>query len=299
MHPLATEITAGITAGAAKTLAFYPLDTLVTRREVGRPLLVPRETLEGARPAAIRDVYAGSVLATLGMLPYALLFHTAFYLCEAALARFAISAALVKARPERSHPPPAHPLCLSGGSLFAGAHGSDEPRTMLIFSPTEAPRLVLGSAALGLEGVAGLYRGFGSTLARNVPYNALHFGLYALAASALRPARLPATEALSGARLQSRSRRGRAAAGALTALLTTPLDLVNTRLQTQRIFTASGAAANLSGVVDAISRVAAEEGGPTALMRGAGLRAAQYAPSGLLFFCVYEAVKRRAASGGL
>jgi len=149
MHPLATEITAGITAGAAKTLAFYPLDTLVTRREVGRPLLVPRETLEGARPAAIRDVYAGSVLATLGMLPYALLFHTAFYLCEAALARFAISAALVKARPERSHPPPAHPLCLSGGSLFAGAHGSDEPRTMLIFSPTEAPRLVLGSAALG------------------------------------------------------------------------------------------------------------------------------------------------------
>ena len=82
-------------------------------------------------------------------------------------------------------------------------------------------------------------------------------------------------------------------------LVTTPLDLVNTRLQTQRIFTASGAAANLSSVVDAISRVAAEEGGPTALMRGAGLRAAQYAPSGLLFFCVYEAVKRRAASGGL
>lgn len=177
----------------------------------------------------------------------------------------------------------------------------------------EGSEKVQGRCRFGrLEGVAGLYRGFGSTLARNVPYNALHFGLYALAASALRPARLPATEALSGARLQSRSRRGReqrlftprlpragAAAGALTALLTTPLDLVNTRLQTQRIFTASGAAANLSGVVDAISRVAAEEGGPTALMRGAGLRAAQYAPSGLLFFCVYEAVKRRAARGGL
>mmetsp|Transcript_5807 Transcript_5807/g.17458 ORF Transcript_5807/g.17458 Transcript_5807/m.17458 type:complete len:280 (+) Transcript_5807:52-891(+) len=279
MHPLATEITAGITAGAAKTLAFYPLDTLVTRREVGRPLLVPRETLEGARPAAIRDVYAGSVLATLGMLPYALLFHTAFYLCEAALARFAISAALVK-------------VCAGTcGAVAAAAVGVPfeglKHRLQLQVRGYTTPRLALAST-LRLEGVAGLYRGFGSTLARNVPYNALHFGLYALAASALRPARLPATEALSGA-----------AAGALTALLTTPLDLVNTRLQTQRIFTASGAAANLSGVVDAISRVAAEEGGPTALMRGAGLRAAQYAPSGLLFFCVYEAVKRRAASGGL
>ena len=70
----------------------------------------------------------------------------------------------------------------------------------------------------------GLYAGFGSTLARNVPYNALHFGLFALIAAGLHARRMAAwlVGALAGA-----------LAGALTALVTTPLDLVNTRLQTQ------------------------------------------------------------------
>ena len=36
-----------------------------------------------------------------------------------------------------------------------------------------------------------------------------------------------------------------------------------------------------------------EEGGVETLMQGAGLRVAQYAPSALLFFFVYETVKSR------
>ena len=39
-------------------------------------------------------------------------------------------------------------------------------------------------------------------------------------------------------------------------------------------------------------RIMREEGGPQALMRGAGLRAATYAPSALIFFFVYGWIKR-------
>ena len=79
-----------------------------------------------------------------------------------------------------------------------------------------------------------------------------------------------------------------ALAGALTALATTPLDLVNTRLQTQA--TGYGAAA-LSGeyasVGDALVRIMREEGGAMALLQGAGFRMLQYAPSAVVFFFVY------------
>jgi hypothetical protein len=58
-----------------------------------------------------------------------------------------------------------------------------------------------------------------------------------------------------------------------------------------------GSASNLTGVADALVRITMEEGGPAALMRGAGLRVAMYAPSALVFFFVYESVKRRVLLG--
>ena len=78
-------------------------------------------------------------------------------------------------------------------------------------------------------------------------------------------------------------------AGALTALLTTPFDLVNTRLQTQAVH---GSGSNITGVVDTFTSIVDAEGGPPALMQGAGLRMAQYTPSALVFFFVYDAIKR-------
>lgn len=60
------------------------------------------------------------------------------------------------------------------------------------------------SSTLCVEGVRGLYRGLSSTLARNIPYNALHFGTFALVAGTLRPARVPAADALAGKLVASR-----------------------------------------------------------------------------------------------
>ena len=52
-------------------------------------------------------------------------------------------------------------------------------------------------------------------------------------------------------------------------------------------------ASNLTGVGSALLTIVREEGA-TALMRGAGARVAQYAPSAIVFFIVYEAIKGRA-----
>ena len=67
--PLAAEILAGYVAGSAKTLAFYPLDTLTTLRET-------RTRAWGL--GELKRFYAGCGITLLGALPYAIFFHTAF-----------------------------------------------------------------------------------------------------------------------------------------------------------------------------------------------------------------------------
>ena len=122
------------------------------------------------------------------------------------------------------------------------------------------------------------------------PYNALNFGIFELAVIRLRARFVVlspnACDLVAGA-----------LAGALTALLTTPMDLVNTRMQTQAVDISAlregvNVASNFSGLFDAAVRIVREEGGPQALMRGAGLRTAMYAPSALVFFFVYGWIKR-------
>ena len=98
LPPLAAEILAGYVAGSAKTLAFYPIDTLTTMREL--------RVRQGQGRAALPQYYAGCGLTLLGALPYAILFHTAFWACEALL------------RPDSRLPAAAIKLCASvcGGS---------------------------------------------------------------------------------------------------------------------------------------------------------------------------------------
>lgn len=89
------------------------------------------------------------------------------------------------------------------------------------------------------------------------------------------------------------------------------MDLVNTRLQTQAVLRSSTVlAANLTAVagadlsarpqyagpIDAAVQIV-EQGGPGALMQGAGVRCLHYAPSALIFFFVYEAIKRQVVLG--
>ena len=268
MPPLAAEILAGYVAGSAKTAAFYPLDTITTLRETRVP----------SSERSLLQLYAGLPLTLLGALPYAIVFHTAFWLCDRLLAG-SMPTALLK--------------LLSGmaGAIAAALVGVPfeclKHRVQLGAAGYATPRAALASTLANDGGIKGLYTGLRSTMARNIPYNALHFGLFEFASGALRGSLVGFRycDALAGA-----------IAGALTALLTTPLDLVNTRLQTQAMSASlsTAQATNFTGVADALVTIWRNEGGPNALMRGAGVRVLQYAPSALVFFSVYSFIQRRA-----
>jgi len=78
-------------------------------------------------------------------------------------------------------------------------------------------------------------------------------------------------------------------AGAVAAAITTPLDVVKTRLMTQ---TNTAAADRYAGVGDALRRVYASEG-PAALFSGIGPRMLWIGVGGAIFIGSYEEFRRR------
>ncbi|KOO31642.1 mitochondrial carrier [Chrysochromulina tobinii] len=135
----------------------------------------------------------------------------------------------------------------------------------------------------GIRGVGRLYKGAGLGLMRDVPF----FGINLLVYEQLRAAALVRAQA----RVLSDGGRAElstmdliiigAVAQGLAGWLTNPFDLLKTRVQ-------SGVAAN----VGAAFRSVLLEGGPAALMRGAGMRVFWIAPQGCVYFPAYELTLR-------
>jgi solute carrier family 25 iron transporter 28/37 len=132
------------------------------------------------------------------------------------------------------------------------------------------------------EGARALYAGYTATLAMNVPYHAVYFNAYeTLRRTLAHPHASPDAAFDVRAHLASG-----AAAGALAAAVTTPLDVVRTRLQTQ----GEGAHGEYRGLVHACTRLAREEGA-AALTRGLPARALFHASSAAILWSSYEYLK--------
>ena len=150
---------------------------------------------------------------------------------------------------------------------------------------------VLREAAPGsslLSRVAPLWRGTGATLARDVPFSALYWTL-------MTPLRAQLLAAEGGWEGEERALLLRAnvlaggAAGALAALLTTPLDVVKTRLQLR----AAGAHEHAPSVRQLLWTAIRERG----LLVGAAPRAMRAAPACALTLASYEMLKTGAGTG--
>uniref|UniRef100_A0A671M289 Mitoferrin-1 n=1 Tax=Sinocyclocheilus anshuiensis TaxID=1608454 RepID=A0A671M289_9TELE len=94
------------------------------------------------------------------------------------------------------------------------------------------------------EGLAAFYRSYSTQLTMNIPFQAVHFITYEFMQEHFNPQRQyrPETHILSGA-----------AAGAVSAAITTPLDVCKTLLNTQENMVLSSAhvSGHLSGMVNA------------------------------------------------
>eukprot|EP00850_Spirogloea_muscicola_P010177 SM000059S18654 [mRNA] locus=s59:166511:171209:- [translate_table: standard] len=175
--------------------------------------------------------------------------------------------------------------CVAGGCASVA--------TSFVFTPSEAvkQRMQLGGhynnswtalvSILRNEGIASLYSGWGAVLARNVPQSIIKFLTY---------------EGLKGWVLKDRPQDQRlstfqtlaigGAAGSTAAFVTTPFDVIKTRLQAQ----VPGTLLQYNGVRHALSRIVAEEG-VAGLYRGVLPRLFIYVSQGAIFFASYEALR--------
>ncbi|XP_077456105.1 mitoferrin-1 [Stigmatopora argus] len=123
------------------------------------------------------------------------------------------------------------------------------------------------------EGAGAFYRSYSTQLTMNVPFQAVHFVTYESTQEWLNPQRRyrPATHVASGA-----------AAGAVSAAVTTPLDVCKTLLNTQE-----NAALGMADAFRTVYRL----GGPTAFFKGVRARVIYQMPSAAIAWSVYEFFK--------
>jgi len=133
------------------------------------------------------------------------------------------------------------------------------------------------------EGIGGLFAGYYATLVRDVPYTMLELGLYENIKSIIRTVTMKETlrpnEELVAA----------AITGGITGFVTTPLDVIKTKLMIQ---TATSGGQQYTGVMDALTGVY-KSGGLDALFVGSAARVAWLLPFTTIYLGVYEVAKRK------
>ncbi|CAD6220271.1 unnamed protein product [Miscanthus lutarioriparius] len=249
---------AGGAAGVVVETALYPIDTIKTRLQAA----------QGGSKIQWKGLYAGLAGNIVGVLPASAIFVGVY---EPAKRK------LLEIFPEN----------LSAiAHLTAGAIGG--AASSLIRVPTEvvkqrmqmsqfktAPDAVRRIVAK--EGIKGLYAGYGSFLLRDLPFDAIQFCIY----EQLRIGyRLTAKRELKDAENAIIG----AFAGAITGALTTPLDVMKTRLMIQ------GQANQYRGFIDCAQTIMREEGAG-AFLKGIEPRVLWIGIGGSIFFGVLEKTK--------
>ncbi|KAJ8751129.1 hypothetical protein K2173_016310 [Erythroxylum novogranatense] len=134
------------------------------------------------------------------------------------------------------------------------------------------------------EGIGAFYASYRTTVFMNAPYTAVHFATYEAVKRGLMEL---SPESASDERLVVHATAG-AAAGALAASMTTPLDVVKTQLQCQGV---CGCGRFKSDSIRDVLRVIIEKDSYKGLMRGWIPRMLFHAPAAAICWSTYEAAK--------
>ncbi|XP_074534411.1 mitochondrial glutamate carrier 1 isoform X2 [Halichoeres trimaculatus] len=126
---------------------------------------------------------------------------------------------------------------------------------------------------LKTRGLAGLYRGAGATLMRDVPFSMIYFPLFANL-NALGRQSVPGHGDVQAQAPFWQSFIAGCSAGSVAAVAVTPLDVIKTRLQTLQKGEGED---TYRGIIDCTRRIMTREG-PSAFLKGATCRALVIAP---------------------
>ncbi|XP_028434437.1 mitoferrin-1 [Perca flavescens] len=280
---VATHMTAGAVAGILEHTVMYPVDSVKTRMQSLQP--DPNAQYKGVYQALKRIMQTEGLLRPLRGLNITMMgagpAHALYFACYERL--------------KRSLGDVMH----SGGNsnLANGLAGS--VATVLhdaVMNPAEVVKQrmqMYNSPYRGLwdclktvtrtEGIGAFYRSYSTQLTMNIPFQAVHFITYELMQEQLNPHRLyyPGSHIVSGA-----------AAGAISAAITTPLDVCKTLLNTQEnvALNSVNVSGRLSGMANAF-RTVYRLGGLPAFFRGAQARVIYQMPSTAIAWSVYEFFK--------
>ena len=252
------HIAAGCFAASVVETVFYPIDTIKTRLQAAR---------HGAK-VKWGDLYKGVGGNLAGVVPASAIFFAVYEPTKQSLS---------------PHMP--HGFEFGAHLIAATAAGL---ASSIVRVPTEVvkTRLQTGqfttarAAVLGIalaEGTGGLFAGYGSFLLRDLPFDAIEFVSYEHLKSSAAVVLHRDVNELEGGLLG-------AAAGAVTGAVTTPLDVIKTRLMTQ------GPNGEYRGVWHCAATMMRTEG-TRALFRGMGARVTWIGLGGGLFFAALEAAQ--------
>ncbi|KAL7116531.1 hypothetical protein ACP275_03G010300 [Erythranthe tilingii] len=252
---------AGAAAGTLVETVLYPIDTIKTRLQAVR----------GGGEIILKGLYSGLAGNLVGVIPKSCSkFRKKIknYLPQKLLNLFPENLSAV-----------AH---LAAGALGGAASSIVRVPTEVIKQRIQIGQFVSAPDAVRLivakEGFRGLYAGYGSFLLRDLPFDAIQFCIYeqlriGYKLAAKRDLNDP-ENAIIGA-----------FAGAITGAMTTPLDVIKTRLMIQ------GSAKQYNSIRHCINTILKEEGS-SAFFRGMGPRVLWIGIGGSIFFGVLEKTKQ-------
>ncbi|KAG6602199.1 S-adenosylmethionine carrier 1, chloroplastic/mitochondrial, partial [Cucurbita argyrosperma subsp. sororia] len=254
---------AGGAAGLVVEAALYPIDTIKTRLQAVR----------GGGKIVLKGLYSGLAANLVGMLPATAMFVGVY---EPTKQKLLISL------PENLNAL-AH---LTAGFIGGVASSLIRVPTEVVKQRMQTSHFASASNAVHVivsrEGFRGLYAGYGSFLLRDLPFDAIQFCIYeqlriGYKLAAQRDPDDPETAIIG------------AFAGAISGAVTTPLDVIKTRLMVQ------GSNSQYQGIHDCCRTIMREEGA-RAFLKGIGPRVLWIGLGGALFFGVLEKTKQMLAN---
>ncbi|OQR97073.1 S-adenosylmethionine mitochondrial carrier protein [Achlya hypogyna] len=256
-----TSLIAGGIAGTSVDVALFPLDTIKTRLQSSQGFI---------KAGGFKGVYKGLSAAAAGSAPGAALFFSTYEMSKEALQTQL-------------------PHMASSPLIHMGAAACGETAACLVRVPTEIVKQNMQTGALNgfqhsvktlyaTNGLSGFYRGYWSMLAREIPFSFIQFPLWEGLKASWSAKQGEQVSALQGALCGSIS-------GGIAASITTPLDVVKTRLMLGK----DAQGVEYRGMKDTFVRVYTEEGWQR-LFSGVKPRTMWISIGGFVFFGAYETV---------
>ncbi|KAL5550745.1 hypothetical protein UlMin_000921 [Ulmus minor] len=273
---------AGSTAGSIEHMAMFPVDTLKTRMQAlgascsVRPIGVRQALSSILKLEGPAGFYRGIGAMGLGAGPAHAVYFSVYEWCKEVFS--------------------------GGNPNNSAAHAASGVFTTVASDAVITPmdmvkqRLQLKSSAykgvgdcvkrvLIEEGIGAFYASYRTTVVMNAPFTAVHFSTYEAAKKGLMEV---SPESASGDETLVVHATAGAVAGALAAVLTTPLDVVKTQLQCQGVCGCERFSS--SSIGDVIRSVVIKEG-YNGMMRGWIPRMLFHAPAAAICWSTYEASK--------